>query len=158
MTPDPAALETARTLLRDAGTGYLATLLSDGRPYVSLVNLTTSGSGMPLFLLSRLALHTRNLEADRRASLLLVQERDQTIENHDDRLAGTRVTLIGTVAPCTGSDLRTRFIGAHPEAETYVDFADFSFHVMEIERAHLIGGFGRIVDLPGFSLNDPSAD
>lgn len=158
MTPEPADLETARALLRDAGTGCLATLLPGGHPYASLVNLTTSGDGVPLFLLSRLALHSRNLEADRRASLLLVQDRDKTAESHDDRLAGTRITLIGTVAPCSSNDLRARFIDAHPEARTYVDFADFSFHVMEIERAHLIGGFGRIVDLPGFSLNAPLPD
>lgn len=145
--PSEAAAE-AMELLEGARTGTLATLLPDGAPYASLANIATDASGSPVFLLSRLALHTENLRRDRRASLLLRDDRAPG----GDVLAGTRVSLIGTIAPRPAGDLRARFLAAHPEAETYVDFADFDFYAMTIDRAHLVAGFGRIVDIPGTDL------
>ena len=62
----------ARLLLREARSATLSSLLEGGSPYGSLVNLATDRRGRPLLLLSRLAWHTRNLEADGRASLLVV--------------------------------------------------------------------------------------
>ena len=66
-----AAYAVVRGVLRLAATGSLATL-KDGAPFVSLVTVATTPAGEPILLLSRLAVHTRNLEADPRASLLLV--------------------------------------------------------------------------------------
>lgn len=143
----------AMELLEGARAGTLATLLPDGAPYASLASVATDGGGRPIFLLSRLALHTRNLLRDRRASLLL---RDALLRDDGapggDVLAGTRVSLVGAIAPHAVGDLRARFLAAHPEAETYIDFADFGFYAMTIERAHLVAGFGRIVDIPGTEL------
>jgi len=46
--------------------------------------------------------------------------------------------------------VRHRFLARHPEAAFYADFPDFSFWRLNLEGAHYIGGFGRIVDLePG---------
>ena len=39
--------------------------------------------------------------------------------------------------------LRARWLAGHPKSRLYVDFADFSFVVVEVEAAHLNGGFGR---------------
>jgi hypothetical protein len=39
------------------------------------------------------------------------------------------------------------YLRRHPDAEMYASFADFSFYRMEVGRAHLVAGFGRIVDL-----------
>ncbi len=44
-------------------------------------------------------------------------------------------------------DARRRFLARHPEAEGYADFPDFGFFKLEAERAHYIGGFGRIVPM-----------
>ncbi|MBV9956226.1 MAG: pyridoxamine 5'-phosphate oxidase family protein, partial [Pseudolabrys sp.] len=67
---EPAAA--AKKLLREARSGALATLLSaSGDPYCSLVNVATDAAGAPLLLLSTLAVHTKNLLADARASLML---------------------------------------------------------------------------------------
>ncbi len=43
--------------------------------------------------------------------------------------------------------LRRRYLNAHPSAEAFVDFKDFSFFRIEPSGAHLVAGFGRIVDL-----------
>ncbi len=55
----------AKKLLREARSGALATLMPGaGDPYCSLVNVATAADGAPLLLLSRLALHTKNILAD----------------------------------------------------------------------------------------------
>jgi heme iron utilization protein len=133
----------ARGLVRRALKGALGTLArSTSDPYVSLVTVATSISGAPLLLISKLALHTQNLLANPRASLLI----DGT-NRTGDPLAGGRVTVIGRAAITANPDDRHRFLARHPEAQMYADFPDFAFYELHIETAHFIGGFGRIVDL-----------
>jgi putative heme iron utilization protein len=43
--------------------------------------------------------------------------------------------------------LRRRYLKAHPSAEAFVDFEDFSFFRIKPSGVHLVAGFGRIVDL-----------
>jgi hypothetical protein len=43
--------------------------------------------------------------------------------------------------------LRRRYLNVHPSAETFVDFKDFSFFRIRPSGAHLVAGFGRILDL-----------
>jgi hypothetical protein len=43
--------------------------------------------------------------------------------------------------------LRRRYLNAHPSAEAFVNFKDFSFFRIRPKAAHLVAGFGRIVDL-----------
>jgi putative heme iron utilization protein len=53
--------------------------------------------------------------------------------------------------------LRRRYLNAHPSAEAFVDFKDFSFFRIRPAGAHLVAGFGRIVDLkPEQFLTDMS--
>lgn len=134
----------ARSLLRRRRQGALATLMPDGAPYCSLVNLASHPDGSPILLISRLALHTKNLLADPRVSLML----DERAEG--DPLQGARIMLAGTAVPARTDEaelLRQRYLNAHPEAETFVDFSDFSFVRIVPSAAHLVAGFGRIVDL-----------
>ena len=64
-TPDFAPKTVAKKLLREARSGALATLMKGtGGPYCSLVNVATMADGSPLILISRLAVHTRNILAD----------------------------------------------------------------------------------------------
>jgi putative heme iron utilization protein len=154
-TPDFSAAGLARSLLRRRRQGALATLMAaDGAPYCSLVNLASHPDGSPILLISRLALHTQNLLADPRVSLML-DERGE-----GDPLEGARIMLAGTVVEATGADvalLRRRYLAAHPAAEQFVDFKDFSLFRIVPSGAHLVAGFGRIVDLePGRFLTDLS--
>jgi putative heme iron utilization protein len=141
---DPADL--ARGLLRRSRQGALATLMTgNGDPYCSLVNVASHPDGSPILLISRLALHTKNLLADPRVSLMLDERRQ------GDPLEGARIMVAGTAEQASEGEralLRRRYLNAHPSAEMFVDFKDFSFFRIRPKGAHLVAGFGRIVDLP----------
>jgi hypothetical protein len=130
-------------MVRAALKGSLASALKPaGHPYASLLLTATEPDGAPIFLISGLALHTKNLSEDARASLLI----DGTGTDADP-MAGGRITLIGEARPTTSATARRRFLARHPAAEGYADFPDFSFYAFDIASAHFIGGFGRIIDL-----------
>jgi hypothetical protein len=154
MTSDPAfdAKLAVKKLLREGRSGALATLmLNNGDPYCSLVNVATDASGAPLMLLSTLAIHTKNLLADSRISLMLDERKA------GDPLQGARVMLMGTAARTDRGDVRTAYLRRQIEAEQFVNFADFLFFKMDVLRVHLVAGFGRIVDLkPEDILTDVS--
>lgn len=143
MKPDNAfdARVAAKKLLREGRSGALATLMPrSGDPYCSLVNVATAIDGAPLFLLSNLALHTKNILADARVSLMLDERKD------GDPLEGARVMLMGSCAK-TDPAVAGAYLRRHLEAEMFANFGDFAFYRMEIGRAHLVAGFGRIVDV-----------
>lgn len=154
---DAAARELARSLLRSARSGALASLGRDGHPAASLVSLATDGDGAPLILVSALSAHTGNLIADPRASLLIAPG------GKGDPLAHARITLKLSARPVSretqeGQRVRRRFLARHPKAALYVDFGDFSFFSMALQGASLNGGFGRAYELaPGDILSEPAA-
>jgi len=140
---DPAVA--AKKLLREGRSGALATLMAGaGDPYCSLVNVASHADGAPILLISRLALHTKNILADSRVSLML----DERAAG--DPLEGARIMLAGRAEEAEGetaSILRRRYLNAHPSAEAFVDFKDFSFFLIVPTGLHLVAGFGRIIDL-----------
>ena len=141
---DPGRL--ARSLLRRSRQGALATLVpGSGDPYCSLVNVASHPDGSPILLISRLALHTRNILGDGRVSLML----DERAAG--DPLEGSRIMLAGRAEEAGGDDqialLRRRYLNAHPSAQAFVNFKDFAFFRIHPTGAHLVAGFGRIVDL-----------
>lgn len=142
----------AKKLLREARSGALATLIpGSGDPYCSLVNVATAFDGAPLLLISKLAIHTKNVIADSRVSLMLDERKE------GDPLEGARVMLMGRATVTTDPHDRRRYLARQPEAEMFAGFADFAFYRIEISAAHLVAGFGRIVDLkPQDILVDPS--
>jgi hypothetical protein len=118
-------------------------MAESGDPYCSLVNLASAPDGSPVLLISRLAVHTRNILADPRISLMLDERAP------GDPLEGARIMVAGR-AEEVGAErdlLRRRYLNVHPSAETFVDLKDFSFFRIRPSTAHLVAGFGRIVDL-----------
>jgi heme oxygenase (biliverdin-IX-beta and delta-forming) len=155
ITPDFDPAKLARSLLRRRREGALATLMAgSGDPYCSLVNVASHLDGSPILLISRLAVHTKNILADPRVSLML----DERAEG--DPLEGARIMLTGRAEEVEASALQTvrqRYLNAHPSAEAFVDFKDFSFFRIKPSGMHLVAGFGRIVDLrPEQFLTDTS--
>jgi heme iron utilization protein len=137
---DPALA--AKKLLREGRSGALATLMAGSDdPYCSLVNVATAADGAPLLLISRLAVHTKNILADPRVSLMIDERKA------GDPLEGARVMLMGTAAATDDPDARRRYLDRQPEAEMFAGFADFAFYRVTLKAAHLVAGFGRIVDL-----------
>jgi putative heme iron utilization protein len=147
MQPDADfdAAKLARSLLRRSRQGALATLMiGSGDPYCSLVNLASDFDGSPILLISRLAVHTRNILADGRVSLML----DERVAG--DPLEGARIMVAGMAVEASDdsvSVLRRRYLNTHPSAEAFVGFADFGFFRIVPSAVHLVAGFGRIVDL-----------
>lgn len=151
--PDFDPVATAKHLLRTIRAGALATLDAQGAfPFASLVTVATDLDGSPLLLISRLAAHTRNLEADPRASILLSQG------GKGDPLAHPRLTVIGTLARTDEPRVRMRFLARHPKAALYAEFADFSFWRMELDRVHLNGGFARAAELGAAEVRTDVSD
>jgi putative heme iron utilization protein len=150
---DPSRL--ARSLLRRSRQGALATLMAgSGDPYCSLVNVASHADASPILLISRLALHTKNILGDNRVSLML----DERAAG--DPLEGARIMLAGRAEeadPDQAGILRRRDLNAHPSAAAFVEFKDFSFFRIVPSNAHLVAGFGRIIDLkPKQFLTDVS--
>jgi putative heme iron utilization protein len=145
--PDFDPMPVAKELLRTTRAGALATVdRNTGHPFASLVNVATDADGAPLILISRLATHTANLEADGRGSVLLAAG------GKGDPLAHPRLTLLGNFIRIAREDpaeprLRRRFLARHPKSELYAGFADFGFWRLDMVAAHLNGGFARAADL-----------
>src|ERR1043165_6469642 len=100
---DPKAA--AKKLVREARSGALATLMAgSGDPYCSLVNVATAADGAPLLLISRLAVHTKNILADPRVSVMIDERKE------GDPLQGARIMLMGTAATTDDPDLRRRYL------------------------------------------------
>ena len=141
---DPQAA--ARKLLREGRSGALGTLMAgtgaeSGGPYCSLVNVATLADGSPLLLISKLAVHTKNILADTRIALMLDERKE------GDPLQGARVMLTGSAEQTGDPEARRRYLDRQPEAEMFAGFADFNFYKMIVTGAHLVAGFGRIVDI-----------
>jgi putative heme iron utilization protein len=145
----------AKSLLRKSRQGALATLMTESAdPYCSLVNVASHPDGSPILLISRLAVHTKNILADGRVSLML----DECAAG--DPLEGARIMLSGRAELAESGEqelARRRYLNAHPSAEAYADFGDFAFFRIRPTGTHLVAGFGRILDLkPEQFLTDVS--
>ena len=155
MTPNQPfdARLAAKKLLREARSGALASLIPPaGDPYCSLVNVATAADGSPLLLLSKLALHTKNILTDARVSLMLDERKE------GDPLEGARVMLMGKIVQDDDAKAKQGYLRKHPEAEMFAGFVDFAIYRVQLEKAHLVAGFGRIVDLPARDVLTDIAD
>ena len=128
---------TARTLLRSARVGTLATS-NQGQPFASLVTPATAPDLALLLLLSELSEHTRHLRADPRCSVLVVG----TAETVNPQTA-PRLTVTGMAEVVTDTALRARYLAIHPYAGLYAGFGDFALWQMRPAAGLMVGGFGR---------------
>jgi putative heme iron utilization protein len=139
--PEPIYAERARTLLYLGRIGTLSTLSRQhpGHPFGSVMPYALDERGRPLFLISTMAMHTQNLLADRRASLLVTQP-----GGADDPLATGRVTLMGEAWPLSENavaEARKAYLARHANAAYWVDFEDFGFYRLEVIDVYFVGGF-----------------
>jgi heme iron utilization protein len=144
---DETPAKTVRGLGRRALQATLATLDRSGGPYASLVLVATDSAGAAVLLISELAVHTRNLKGDARASILF----DGTA-GYTEPLTGPRASVMGPFERCEDESAMRRFLARHPSAEQYAGFRDFAFYRQRPEHAHLVAGFGRIQDVAGADL------
>jgi heme iron utilization protein len=140
--PEPTFAERARTLVYLGRVGSLSTLSrkQPGFPFGSVMPYGLDEHGHPTFLISTMAMHTQNLQADPRASLLVTQD-----SADDEPLGASRVTLVGNVQPVSDADAaeaRELYLARHANSKYWVDFEDFSFYRMNVVDVYYVGGFG----------------
>lgn len=164
--PNPAAettfAERARTMLSLNQVGVISTqsVKCKGFPFGSTMPYALDAIGRPLFLISAMAMHTKNLSEDPRASLFVT---DPTANL--DPLGAGRLTLVGAAEPVPDEDLteaRAAYLNRHENASYYVDFADFSFWRLNPIELYFVGGFGVMGWVQGddfqHAVADPLAD
>jgi heme iron utilization protein len=146
-------------LLHQAPHGALATHSRDPRgfPYPTALPFAPTGRHVPMILVSHLAEHTRNLQADKRAGFLVAHPAGNSI------LDGQRLTLLGSFSPVAADEmdaLARRYLRYHPDAARYLELGDFTFWTMTLERMRYIGGFGAMGWLDAAALDplEPLSD
>jgi heme iron utilization protein len=140
--PEPSFAEKARTLMHSGRIGSLSTLSrkQPGFPFGSLMPYALDDQGRPIFLISTMAMHTQNLQADPRASLFMTEPYAS-----GDPLGASRVTLIGNVGKTPEPELvgaRDVYLKRYPDSKYWVDFDDFFFYQMNVLDVYYVGGFG----------------
>ena len=160
--PETSFAERVRTLVYLGRLGTLSTLSRKqlGFPFGSVMPYGLDEQGRPIFLISTMAMHTQNLKADPRASLLVTQD-----SGDGDPLGSSRVTLVGNALPVPEADVsaaREAYLARHTNSKYWVDFEDFSFYRLEVVDVYFVGGFGVMGWVTaaeyGSSQPDPLAD
>src|SRR3984885_13490533 len=139
---EPSFAERARTLVHLTRVGSISTLSrkQPGFPFGSVMPYGLDEHGRPIFLISTMAMHTQNLKADPRSSLLVTQD-----DADGDPLGASRVTLVGNVLPVPEAEIpgvRKLYLERQPNSKYWVDFEDFSFYRMDVVDTYYVGGFG----------------
>jgi putative heme iron utilization protein len=139
---EPTFAERARTLLQLGRIGTLSTISrkQQGFPFGSVMPYSLDENGRPVFLISTMAMHTQNLHADPRSSLLVTQA-----DASGDPLGASRVTLVGNVVPIPEPEVaavRKLYLERYANSKNWVDFEDFSFYRMNVVDVYYVGGFG----------------
>jgi heme iron utilization protein len=140
--PEPTFAERARTLVYLGRIGSLSTLSrkQSGFPFGSVMPYGLDDHRRPIFLISTMAMHTQNLQADPRASLLVTQA-----DGSGDPLGASRVTLMGNVLTIPKPEVpeaRKLYLPRYANSRYWVDFEDFSFYRMDVVDVYYVGGFG----------------
>jgi putative heme iron utilization protein len=140
--PEPSFSERTRTLVYVGRIGSLSTVSRKrpGFPFGSVMPYGLDARGRPIFLISTVAMHTQNLQADPRASLLITQ-----VDATSDALGASRVTLVGNVLNVPEpeiADARKLYLDRYANSKYWVDFEDFSFYRLDVVDVYYVGGFG----------------
>ncbi len=140
MSETEKILLAARRLLRQRLQGILSThsLACPGFPFGSLVPYCLDHSASPVLLLSHLAQHTKNLQANPRVSLHISES------GEGDAQTLQRLTLIALVQAQDpiDSDAGARYFRFFPQTRDYYEQLNFRFFRLEVQRCHFVGGFG----------------
>ncbi len=139
---EPTFADRARTLVYLGRIGSLSTLSrkQPGFPFGSVMPYGLDEEGHPIFLISTMAMHTQNLQANPHASLLITQP-----DSSGDPLGASRVTLLGNVLPVPKPDMaeaRKLYLARNANSKFWVDFEDFAFYRMDVVAVYYVGGFG----------------
>ncbi|XP_022890053.1 uncharacterized protein LOC111405421 isoform X2 [Olea europaea var. sylvestris] len=155
--PRPALA--VRNLMEQARFAHLCTMMSqmhhrrNGYPFGSLVDFVQDPMGHPIFSLSPLAIHTRNLIANPRCTIVV------QIPGWDS-LSNARVTIFGDVYPLP-DDLQEwaheQHIAKHHQGPSQQWGNFYYFRMQNINDIYFVGGFGTVawVDVKEYEAIQP---
>uniref|UniRef100_A0A0C9S893 TSA: Wollemia nobilis Ref_Wollemi_Transcript_11996_1886 transcribed RNA sequence n=1 Tax=Wollemia nobilis TaxID=56998 RepID=A0A0C9S893_9CONI len=142
--PPPALA--VRNLMEQARFAHLCTVMSrmhhrrKGYPFGSLVDFAPDSMGHPIFSFSPLAIHTRNLLADPRCTLVVQIPGWSSLSN-------ARVTIFGDVYPLPDDQqewAHAYYTTKHQQGASQ-QWGNFYYYRMEsISDVYFIGGFGTV--------------
>jgi len=143
---DSKAAALARRIIRGPDFAALATNAAGeaGWPYASLVMVACDHDGAPILLMSDLAEHAHNIAGDPRVSLLFDGTHSSGGRGADAPLDAPRVSVMGRAVRSEEPRHRARYLARNPTAERFADFGDFHIYALEVTRAHLVQGFGKV--------------
>ncbi|KAF8398561.1 hypothetical protein HHK36_017492 [Tetracentron sinense] len=129
-------VEEVRTVLDRCIRGMLSTFSQkyEGYPSGSMVDFACDLDGFPIFAVSNLAVHTKDLLANPKCSLLVAKDP----EDRTDLI----ITLHGDAISVSEKDresVRTAYLRRHPDA-FWVDFGDFHFMRIEPKVVRYVSG------------------
>jgi len=144
----PAPLEEVLTLLSNKRTGSLGTI-GEGKPFTSLTSFAfEKEAGNVIFLLSKLARHTKNIDHLNAASLLVESDERTANPSVAHPLDKPRVTITGTVRRVADktevTNCRTLFLSKNPESKQLLELSDFGFYILQPDEVYYVKGFGSV--------------
>ncbi|KAK9762033.1 hypothetical protein K7432_012607 [Basidiobolus ranarum] len=136
----------ARQMVRDYGIGTLITSYPDGQPFGTMDYFSDDcgRTGNPIFLMSTLQISVQNLDTSPRGAFAIQM---QLPNPRQSPMPHARFTLMGEVkkipqAEAESQQLKECFLRKHSEAKWWINYPDFQFYRMEVDRVFWIGGFG----------------
>lgn len=129
-------VEEIRTLLDRSLRGMLSTFSQkhEGYPSGSMVDFACDADGSPILAVSSLAVHTKDLLANPKCSLLVAKDPDDRTD--------VVITLHGDAIPVSDNDrvdVRAAYLARHPNA-FWVDFGDFQFIYIKPKVVRYVSG------------------
>lgn len=160
-----------RQLIRSSTKGYLSTQLDTSKsknvelknsklliPYTTFVTIAFDYDVCPIFILSDLSEHTKNLKKNNYVSLLIYEEQKfleffaeyvnetqvDALGGYEDPMSRPRLTIVGKLVKYDSLVAKKRFLLRHPASNLYANFADMNLYKLEIINAHITAGFARV--------------
>ena len=137
----------ARKLLYEQDYGILSTISTEievkNYPFGSVTPYCIDNSGQVIILVSNIAEHTKNMKANSRVSLTILEK----ITGNGNVQAQGRLTYVGTAEPISESEyskISQKYLRYFPEAAHYFETHPFTFYRISLVKARFIGGFGKI--------------
>jgi hypothetical protein len=134
--------------------GKISTLSTtyDKVAFGSLVPYALDSKGSPVIFVSDLAIHTKNIKKDSKCSLMIAKI------SEDDIFNSSRITFIGKMVKVPEKELpeiKKIYLEKHESVKGFIDFKDFVFYRLEIDKIYWVGGFGDIswVELQDYQKN-----
>ena len=145
----------AKQFLRSTRSGVLSSfsVKFDGYPFGSVMPFVLGHDCQPVLFISNIAEHTKNIIANPKISLLVIQSE---LKNAEDLHANGRLTLIGDAEKLdkNNTELMARYCRYLPDSTGYLAMHDFQFYRINITQARYIAGFGKMGWMAGDEIVD----